>query len=84
MLGKAYAQRPLDGTSETGPVLLRLLEDGLVGAVSIALRPSRKQKNKKTKNTLFNKGVKERGKERRKPNKEKYFVYHDGFNPSCK
>lgn len=40
--------------------------------------------NKKTKNTLFNKGVKERGKERRKPNKEKYFVYHDGFNPSCK
>lgn len=82
MLGKAYAQRPLDGTSETGPVLLRLLEDGLVGAVSIAF--CGRAENKKTKNTLFNKGVKERGKERRKPNKEKYFVYHDGFNPSCK
>lgn len=50
MLGKAYAQRPLDGTSETGPVLLRLLEDGLVGAVSITFateRAERKKKNKK-------------------------------------
>lgn len=37
MLRNAYAQRPLDGTSETSPVLLRLLKDGLVGAVSITL-----------------------------------------------
>lgn len=37
MLRNAYAQWPLDGTSETGSVLLRLLKDGLIGAVSITL-----------------------------------------------
>lgn len=37
MLRDAYVQWPLDGTSETGSVLLRLLKDGLIGAVSITL-----------------------------------------------
>ena len=54
MLGKAYAQRPLDGTSETGPVLLRLLEDGLVGAVSITFATERAERKKtKQKKTSF-------------------------------
>lgn len=37
LLRDAYAQWPLDGTSETSSVLLRLLKDGLIGAVSITL-----------------------------------------------
>lgn len=36
MLGDMHAQCPLDGTSETRSVLLRLLKDGLDGAVSIS------------------------------------------------
>lgn len=64
-----------------GPVLLRLLEDGLVGAVSITFATERAEQKKKT--SFFNKEVKERGKNGG-PNKGKYFVYHDGFNPSCK
>lgn len=36
-LRNAYARQPLDGTFETGPVLLRLLKDGLIGSVSFTL-----------------------------------------------
>lgn len=37
MLRDTHAQCPLDGTSETRPVLQRLLKDGLRGAVSITV-----------------------------------------------
>lgn len=66
MLRNAYAQRPLDGTSETSPVLLRLLRERLIGAVSItcATEENGEMREKKGQNKLFlnfYKEVRERG-----------------------
>lgn len=71
MLRNAYAQQPLDGTSETRTVLLRLLEDGLVGAVSITL-----QLKAETGFHFLAAEVRKRGKRA----KTTYFVSPSGFN----
>lgn len=42
MLRVTHAQCPLDSTSQTKPVLLRLLKDGLRGAVSITVLTRKK------------------------------------------
>lgn len=96
MLRNAYAQRPLDGTSETSPVLLRLLRERLIGAVSItcATEENGEMREKKGQNKLFLIFTRRSGRGERTEalgerigqavKTKQYFVYHDRFNTSCK
>lgn len=60
MLRDMHAQCPLDGTSETRSVLLRLLKDGFDGPVSVSAL-TRKKMSDEGQNKLFHVEIRQRG-----------------------